>query len=150
MNQITMYTIIGIALVALLVGAGIYFFRRRELRTSKGERLHPLLILGIIFLFPGLLNLITDGEESVFLSMGIIFTISGVAAQLLIRTRPGDQARRYGLMGSLFGFTIGAAAGAGISLVWGWPLILMIVVLGALGLLVGLLLGNLYWRRIQT
>jgi len=150
-NEITMYIIIGLILITLLVGAGVMLLRRRrEPRIKDRNNLHPLLILGIVFLVPGLMNLIMDGEESVFLLMGVVFTISGIVAQLLIRTPKESQDRKQILIGSLIGFSVGAAIGAALNLVFNWPLILMIVLFGALGLLIGLLIGRLYQRRIQA
>lgn len=150
MNGITLYMVIGAALVVLLVGAVALIRWRREPGIRDRNRIHPLLLLGIVFLVPGLLNLIMDGEESVFLTMGIIFTLSGIAAQFLIRTPQDSETRRRSLIASLIGFSIGAAAGAALSLVFGWPLILMIVGFGALGLLIGMLLGRFYQSRIQA
>jgi len=150
MNDTTMYIITGLILITLLVGAVVFIRSRRGLRFKERNNLHPLLLLGIIFLIPGLMNLIMDGEESVFLTMGVVFTISGIVAQLLIRTPQESQARKRSLIGSLIGFSVGAAIGAALSLVFDWPLILMIVLLGAFGLLIGMLLGRLYQRRVQA
>ncbi|MBK5109148.1 MAG: hypothetical protein JJE12_13505 [Anaerolineales bacterium] len=150
MNDLSIPIIIGIALAALPVGAGILYFQRRNLGARRRKNLHPLLILGIIFLFPGIFTLVIDGEESVYLSLGIVFTISGITAQFLQQAPPDDQARRYGLTASLLGFSLGVATGAVLSLVFGWSPILLLVVFGALGLLVGMLLGRFYRRRIQA
>lgn len=150
MNEITIYIIVGLILSTLLVGAGVLLLRLRDPKISERKKLHPLLILGIIFLFPGLLSLIMDGEESVFLSLGVVFTISGIVAQLLIRVPTDDHGRKHSIIGSLLGFSLGAATGVALSLVFGWPPILMILLLGALGLLAGLLLGRIYQSRIQV
>jgi hypothetical protein len=69
-NETAILIIFAMILAAIPLVAGTFYFRRHKLRTSTRNKLHPLLILGIIFLFPGLLNLIMDGEESVFLSLG--------------------------------------------------------------------------------
>jgi len=150
MNETAILIIFAMILAAIPLVAGALYFRRHKLRTSAGNKLHPLLLLGFIFLFPGLLNLIMDGEESVFLSLGVVFTISGMTAQFLLQAPPVDQARRYGLTGSLLGFALGAATGTVLSLVFGWSPILLIVVLGALGLAAGMLLARFYRRGIQT
>lgn len=150
MNEITIYIIVGLILITLLVGAGVLLLRRRDPKISERKKLHPLLILGIIFLFPGILNLIMDGEESVFLSLGIVFTISGIVAQFLIKTPQDAQVRKRYLIGSFLGISLGAATGAALSLVFGWPWILMVLLSIALGLLTGLLLGRIYESRIQA
>ncbi len=149
MNDITIYIVVGLILITLLVGAGVLLLRRRDPKISERNKLHPLLILGIIFLFPGIWNLIMDGEESVFLLMGVVFTISGIVAQYLIKTPKDSQARQRSLIGSLIGFSVGAAIGIALSLFFSWPPILMIVLSIAVGLLTGLLLGRLYQSRLQ-
>ena len=146
----TLFIIGGVVLTALLVGTVVMLIRRGEPKIGERKKLHPLLILGIIFLFPGLLNLIMDGEESVFLSMGVVFTISGIVAQLLIRVPTDDHGRKRNIIGSFLGFSLVAVIGVALSLVFGWPPILMIVLFIALGLLTGLLLGRIYQSRIQA
>ena len=146
----TLYKVIGGALVAFLVGAVALVRWRRELRIRERNGVHPLLLLGIVFVIPGLPNLIMDGEESVFLTMGIIFTLAGIIAQFLTRTPQDSVARKRSLIGSLIGFSVGAAAGAALYLVFGWPLILMILGFGALGLLAGMFVERFYQSRIQA
>jgi len=75
LNDLSVPKIIGLALAALPAGAGLLYFQRRNLGARRRKDLHPLLILGIIFLFPGIFTLVIDGEESVYLSLGIVFTI---------------------------------------------------------------------------
>jgi hypothetical protein len=149
-NDSAIPILMAVVLAAIPVGAGMIYFMRRGLISSGGGTLHPLLILGIIFLFPGILNLILYGEESVFLSLGVIFTISGITSQLLRHTHPEDHARRYSLTGALLGFAIGAILGALLSLGFGWSPILMIVISGALGLLLGSLWGRFYRGGIEV
>ena len=146
----TLYKVIGVALVVLWVGAVALVRWRQEPRIRERNGVHPLLLLGIVFVIPGLPNLIMDGEESVFLTRGIIFTLAGIIAQFLTRTPQDSVARKRSLIGSLIGFSAGAAAGATLSLVYDWPLILMILGFGALGLLIGMFVERFYQSRIQA
>ena len=150
MNDMAIPILIAVIVAAIPVGAGMIYFRRRGMLARGGGTLHPLLILGIVFLFPGLLNLILSGEESVFLSLGVIFTISGITAQLLRHTHPEDHSRRCSLTGALLGFAIGAILGALLSLGFGWSPVLLIVISGAMGLLLGSLWGRFYQGGIEV
>ena len=90
----TLYKVIGVALVVLWVGAVALVRWRQEPRIRERNGVHPLLLLGIVFVIPGLPNLIMDGEESVFLTRGIIFTLAGIIAQFLTRTPQDSVARK--------------------------------------------------------
>ena len=150
MNDMAIPILIAVILAAIPVGAGMIYFRRRGLIARGGGNLHPLLILGVIFLFPGILNLILYGEESVFLSLGVIFTISGITAQILRLTHPDDHFKRYILTGALLGYVIGTILGALLSLGFGWSPILLIVISGSLGLLLGTMWGRFYYESIEV
>lgn len=150
MKNMAVPILIAVILAAISVGAGMTYFRQRGLIARGVRTLHPLLILGIVFLFPGILNLILYGEESVFLSLGVIFTISGITSQLLWITHPEDHSRRYSLTGALLGFATGAILGALLSLGFGWSPILLIVISGSMGLVLGSLWGRFYYGGIEV
>ncbi|MFC1923569.1 hypothetical protein ACFLY4_09820, partial [Chloroflexota bacterium] len=108
------------------------------------------LLLGIIFLVPGLLNLIMDGETSVFLSLGVIFTLSGLVSVYLLKPSifPGDTAQIR--TGGLIGFLLGGAIGAAVSMVFGYPSVIAILISGSLGVLAGVGVGIIYRRSSQA
>ena len=150
MSGIVLYVVIGVALIAIVIGIVAVILKRREPNRVERNSAYPMLTLGIIFLIPGLITLILDGEQTVFLSLGIIFTLSGLVARFLIKTPDDPEVRRLTLIGSLIGFTVGGASGAAISMVFDLPDIPLIILLGAIGLLVGMVLGRLYQRRSQA
>jgi hypothetical protein len=150
LNGTTSYIIIGIAVIAVLAGVVALFFRRGERKSTERDSGRQILILGIIFLIPGLVNLILDGETSVFLSLGIIFTLSGLVSVFLLKPSifPGDSAqiRKGGMIGFLLGGVLGTAA----SMVYGYPSVIAILVSAALGVLVGAAIGIIYRRSSQA
>jgi len=64
-----LYIVFGVAFIAVLAGEFALTRWRREPRIVKRDAVHPMPILGIVFLVPGLLDPILDGEGSVFLNM---------------------------------------------------------------------------------
>jgi hypothetical protein len=143
------FIIIGVGLIAALGGVVALIRWRRGPQTREDNKIHPLLILGIVFLIPGLMNLIQDGEFSIFLNMGIIFTLSGLAAQILIKTHNDPDVRKVILLGSLIGLFVGGISGAAIGMIFGWPLPLTIVLFCTAGLLLGMGFGRLYLHGNQ-
>ncbi len=146
MSDITSYLVIGVLVIAALVGVLAFFLRRGGRKSTDRSTGRQILILGIIFLIPGLFNLIRDGETSVFLSLGIIFTLSGLVSVYLLKPSifPGDsnQIRMSGLIGLLLGGAIGAAA----SMVFGYPSVIAILVSASLGVLVGVAFVMIFRR----
>jgi LPXTG-motif cell wall-anchored protein len=145
----TLYIVIGVTILAVLGGAVAWVRRRRDPQSGEGNKIHPLLLLGIVFLIPGLMNLIQDGELSGFLNLGIIFTLSGLAAQVLIKNQADPEVRKVILLSSLAGLLLGGMSGAVISMIVGWPFPLTIVLFCTLGLLLGMLFSRLYLRSNQ-
>ena len=150
MSGVVLYVVIGVAILAVVIGIVALVLKRREPNRVERNSAYPMLTLGIVFLIPGLIALILDGEQTVFLSLGIIFTLSGLAARFLIKTPDDPEARRLTLIGSLIGFTAGGASGAAISLVFDLADIPLIILCGAIGLLAGMVVGRLYQRRSQA
>lgn len=93
MNNTTVYILIGIVIIAVLALVVALIRRGSEPRNVERTAGRQILILGIVFLIPGLLNLILDGETSAFLSLGIIFTLSGLVSVYLLKPSifPGDS-----------------------------------------------------------
>lgn len=150
MNGITSYILIGVAVIAVLAGVLALFLRRGKKRTTERDTGQTFLILGIIFLIPGLLNLIMDGETSVFLSLGIIFTLSGLVSVYLLKPSifPGDSAQIR--TGGLIGFLLGGALGAAASMVFGYPSAIAILISASLGVLVGIAIVIIFRRLSQA
>jgi len=144
-----LYVVIGVAIIAVLIGAVAWNRWRRGPQTRQENKIHPLLILGIIFLIPGLMNLIQDGETSVFLNMGIIFTLSGLAAQVLVKTQDDPQVRKVTLLSSLAGLLVGGVSGVAFSMFIGRPFSLTMIIFCTLGLVGGMVFGRLYLRSNQ-
>jgi len=142
--------LIGIVIIAVLALVVALFRRGRE--PSKLERTtgRQILILGIVFLIPGLVNLISDGETSVFLSLGIIFTLSGLVSVFLLKPSifPGDSTQIR--TGGMIGFLVGGAAGAAVSMFFDVPSVPAILLMAGLGVLAGIVIGILYRRRSQV
>ena len=138
MDGITSYIVIGVAVIAVLAGVVFFFLRRGKKRTNERDTGRTFLMLGIIFLIPGLFNLIMDGETSVFLSLGIIFTLSGLVSVYLLKPSifPGDTAQIR--TGGLIGFLLGGVIGAAVSMVFGYPSVIAILVSASLGVLLGI------------
>ena len=150
MNGITSYIIIGIALIAVLVGVLALFLRRGDRKSTERSAGRQILMLGIIFLIPGLFNLIRDGETSVFLSLGIVFTLSGLVSIYLLKPSvfPGDSAQIR--TGALIGFLLGGALGAAASMVFGYSSVIAILVSASLGVLVGIAFVMIFRRLSQA
>ena len=150
MNGITSYIIIGIALIAVLVGVLALFLRRGDRKSTERSAGRQILMLGIIFLIPGLVNLIRDGETSVFLSLGIIFTLSGLVSVYLLKPSifPGDSAQIR--TGGLIGFLLGGALGAAASMVFGYSSVIAILASASLGVLVGIVFVIIFRRLSQA
>ena len=138
MDGITSYIVIGVAVIAVLAGVVFLFLRRGKKRTNERDTGRTFLMLGIIFLIPGLFNLIMDGETSVFLFLGIIFTLSGLVSVYLLKPSifPGDTAQIR--TGGLIGFLLGGVIGAAVSMVFGYPSVIAILVSASLGVLLGI------------
>ena len=149
MDGITPYILIGVAVLAVLMAVVALFLRRGKKRTTERDTGRTFLLLGIIFLIPGLLNLIMDGETSVFLSLGVIFTLSGLVSIYLLKPSifPGDTAQIR--TGGLIGFLLGGALGAAVSMVFGFPSVIAILIAGSLGILAGMGIGLIYRRSSQ-
>jgi uncharacterized membrane protein YoaK (UPF0700 family) len=150
LSGVFLYVVIGVAIIAIMIGIMAVVLMRRTPNRVERNSAYSMLTLGIIFLIPGLITLILDGEPTVFLSLGIIFTLSGLAARFLIKAPDDPEVRRLTLIGSLIGFTVGGASGAVISLVFDLPEIPLIILLGAIGLLTGMVLGRIYRHRCQA
>lgn len=150
MNGITSYILIGVAVIAVLAGVLAFFLRRGKKRTTERDTGQTFLILGIIFLIPGLLNLIMDGETSVFLSLGIIFTLSGLVSVYLLKPSifPGDSAQIR--TGGLIGFLLGGALGAAASMVFGYSSVIAILASASMGVLVGIAIVIIFRRLSQA
>ena len=150
MNGITSYILIGVAVIAVLAGVLALFLRRGKKRTTERDTGQTFLILGIIFLIPGLVNLILDGETSVFLSLGIIFTLSGLVSVYLLKPSifPGDSAQIR--TGGLIGFLLGGALGAAASMVFGYSSVIAILASASLGVLVGIAIVIIFRRLSQA
>lgn len=149
MSEFTVYIVIGVAIAGAIFGFVALIRADRQPRSVEQTAIYPMQILGIVFLFPGVLNLILHGEYSVFLSLGIIFTLSGLVANLLIRPAQDPGNKRQTLVGSLIGFTVGGSLGAAVSMVFEFPPVPLILLVGAVGLLVGMVVGLLQQRRDQ-
>ncbi len=147
MSGIELYVVIGFAFLVVLIGIGAVFFLRREPEFVARKPAYPLLTLGIIFLIPGLLTLIIDGERTVFLYMGLVFTLSGIIVRFLIKSKNGFNVSRLILISSLIGFTLGSTSGVAVGMIFDLPEILLIILLGAIGLLAGILFGRLIQRQ---
>jgi hypothetical protein len=145
-DGITSYIVIGVAVIAVLAGVVFLFLRRGKKRTNERDTGRTFLMLGIIFLIPGLFNLIMDGETSVFLSLGIIFTLSGLVSVYLLKPSifPGDTAQIR--TGGLIGFLLGGVLGAAVSMVFGYPSVIAILVSASLGVLLGIAFVMIFRR----
>lgn len=150
MANTTMYILIGIVIVAILALAVALIRRGREPRNIERSAGRQILILGIVFLIPGLVNLIVDGETSAFLSLGIIFTLSGLVSVFLLKPSifPGDSAQIR--TGGLIGFLVGGAAGTAVSMFFDIPSVLAILLMASLGVLAGIVIGIIYRRSSQV
>ena len=150
MDGITSYIIIGVAVIAALMAVVALFLRKGKKRTNERDTGQTVLLLGIIFLIPGLLNLIMDGETSVFLSLGVIFILSGLVSVYLLKPSifPGDTTQIR--TGGLIGFLLGGAIGAAVSMVFGYPSVIAILISGSLGVLAGVSVGIIYRRSSQS
>jgi len=150
MSGAVLYAVIGVAIVAALVGLVALIRLRWEPRSVKRTAVSPMLMLGIIFLIPGLFNLIRDGETSVFLSLGIILTVSGLVSVYLLKPSifPGDSAQIR--TGGLIGFLLGGALGAAASMVFGYSSVIAILVSASLGVLVGIAFVIIFRRLSQA
>ena len=150
MDGITPYILIGVAVLAVLMAVVALFLRRGKKRTTERDTGQTFLLLGIIFLIPGLLNLIMDGETSIFLYLGVIFTLSGLVSVYLLKPSifPGDTTQIR--TGGLIGFLLGGAIGAAVSLVFGYPSLIAILIAGSLGVLAGVGIGIIYRRSSQA
>ena len=146
MSDITSYLVIGILVIAALVGVLAFFLRRGGRKSTDRSTGRQILILGIIFLIPGLFNLIRDGETSVFLSLGIIFTLSGLVSVYLLKPSifPGDSGQIR--TGGIIGFLLGGALGAAASMVFGYSSVIAILVSASLGVLVGIAFVMIFRR----
>jgi Trk-type K+ transport system membrane component len=144
------YVVIGVAIVVVLIGAAAWIRWRRGPMSRDENKIHPLLILGIVFLIPGLINLIQEGEFSSFLNMGIIFTLSGLAAQVLIKNQDDPQVRKVTLLSSLAGLLVGGVSGAVFSVFVEWPNTLTLILFCSLGLVIGMVFGRLYLHGNQV
>ena len=146
MDGITSYIVIGVAVIAVIAGVVALFLRRGKKRPADRDTGRTFLMLGIIFLIPGLFNLIMDGETSVFLSLGIIFTLSGLVSVYLLKPSifPGDTAQIR--TGGLIGFLLGGAIGAAVSMVFGYPSVIAILVSASLGVLLGIAFVMIFRR----
>ena len=146
MSDITSYLVIGVLVIAALVGVLAFFLRRGGRKSTDRSTGRQILILGIIFLIPGLFNLIRDGETSVFLSLGIIFTLSGLVSVYLLKPSifPGDSGQIR--TGGIIGFLLGGALGAAASMVFGYSSVIAILVSASLGVLVGIAFVMIFRR----
>ena len=146
MDGITSYIVIGVAVLAVIAGVVALFLRRGKKRPADRDTGRTFLMLGIIFLIPGLFNLIMDGETSVFLSLGIIFTLSGLVSVYLLKPSifPGDTAQIR--TGGLIGFLLGGVLGAAVSIVFGYPSVIAILVSASLGVLLGIAFVMIFRR----
>lgn len=146
MDGITSYIVIGVAVIAVLAGVVFLFLRRGKKRINERDTGRTFLMLGIIFLIPGLFNLIMDGETSIFLSLGIIFTLSGLVSVYLLKPSifPGDTAQIR--TGGLIGFLLGGVLGAAVSMVFGYPSVIAILVSASLGVLLGIAFVMIFRR----
>lgn len=146
MDGITSYIVIGMAVIAVIAGVVALFLRRGKKRPADRDTGRTFLMLGIIFLIPGLFNLIMDGETSVFLSLGIIFTLSGLVSVYLLKPSifPGDTAQIR--TGGLIGFLLGGVLGAAVSIVFGYPSVIAILVSAGLGVLLGIAFVMIFRR----
>ena len=146
MDGITSYIVIGVAVIAIIAGVVALFLRRGKKRPADSDTGRTFLMLGIIFLIPGLFNLIMDGETSVFLSLGIIFTLSGLVSVYLLKPSifPGDTAQIR--TGGLIGFLLGGVLGAAVSMVFGYPSVIAILVSAGLGVLFGIAFVMIFRR----
>ena len=146
MDGITSYIVIGVAVLAVIAGVVALFLRRGKKRPADRDTGRTFLMLGIIFLIPGLFNLIMDGETSVFLSLGIIFTLSGLVSVYLLKPSifPGDTAQIR--TGGLIGFLLGGVIGAAVSMVFGYPSVIAILVSASLGVLLGIAFVMIFRR----
>jgi len=145
-DGITSYIVIGVAVLAVIAGVVALFLRRGKKRPADRDTGRTFLMLGIIFLIPGLFNLIMDGETSVFLSLGIIFTLSGLVSVYLLKPSifPGDTAQIR--TGGLIGFLLGGVLGAAVSIVFGYPSVIAILVSAGLGVLLGIAFVMIFRR----
>ena len=150
MSEVTVYIVVGVAIVAAIFGLVALMRADRQPRSVERTAIYPMQILGVVFLFPGVLNLILHGENSVFLTLGIIFTFSGLVANLLIRPTQDSGNNRQILVGSMIGFTVGGSVGAAVSMFFELQAALMILIFGAAGLLAGMVVGILQQRRSQV
>jgi hypothetical protein len=148
-SGITSYLLFGIAIIAVLAGVLYFYSWRGERKIPERKNGRQILILGIIFLIPGLLELILNGETSAMLTLGIIFTLSGLVSVFLLKPSifPGDSEQI--VTGALIGFLLGGALGAAISMVFSYPSVLAILVSGSLGILGGVFLSIFYRRSSQ-
>lgn len=150
MDGITSYIVIGVAVIAVLAGVVFLFLRRGKKRINERDTGRTFLMLGIIFLIPGLFNLIMDGETSIFLSLGIIFTLSGLVSVYLLKPSifPGDTAQIR--TGGLIGFLLGGVLGAVVSMVFGYPSVIAILVSASLGVLLGIAFVMIFRRSSEA
>ena len=150
MSDITSYLVIGVLVIAALVGVLAFFLRRGGRKSTDRSTGRQILILGIIFLIPGLFNLIRDGETSVFLSLGIIFTLSGLVSVYLLKPSifPGDSGQIR--TGGIIGFLLGGALGAAASMVFGYSSVIAILASASLGVLVGIAIVIIFRRLSQA
>ena len=70
MSGTVLYVVIGVALIAIVIGIVAVVLMRREPRRMERNSAYPMLTLGIIFLMPGLITLILDGQQTVFSPWG--------------------------------------------------------------------------------
>lgn len=143
MSSTIIVILIGIGLVAVLAVVAAFLRKGKEPESGKFSAGYQMLTLGIVFLIPGLFALIRDGESTSFLSLGIIFTLSGLVTRFLIKPADISEQRTRVTLGVVVGFLVGGALGAAASMVFDLPsvpLILLGIVLGSLpGLGIGIL-----------
>lgn len=149
MNNILLSILIGVAIFSFVVGVVSLFLAWKDARDKKIP-LYPMLTLGIVFLFPGIIALILHQEYTIFLSLGIIFSLSGAVARYVSKWASYPKDRSIIFFSSLIGFTIGGVGGAAISMFVNLPDLPLIVLLGTFGLLAGMLFGQFSRRYSQV
>lgn len=149
MQSTIVIILIGVALVAVLAVIVAFLRRGKESKDSKFSAGYQILILGIVFLIPGLFALIRDGESTAFLSLGIIFTLSGFVTRFLIKPADLSEHRTRITLGLVVGFLVGGALGAAASMVFDLPSVPLILLGITLGSLPGLAIGILQKRQGQ-
>lgn len=144
------YLLIGMVVIAVLVAVLFLIFRKDIAKIDDRMTGRQFLLLGIVFLVPGLISLFLDGETSVFLSLGAIFTFSGLVSRYLLEpaTFPGYSVKIR--TGALIGLLTGSVIGAALSIVFGYPSVIATVFSAALGVLIGAMVGVIYLRSHQT